>query len=180
MTFLMRALSLTCLPVLTLSLVLLASTARAVVPGDVAPSWTGVDLISEQEYSFPAVLDDKPAVLIFWATWCPYCKAFMPYAEKIQRDYAGYGVQIITFNTKERGRGDPQAYARSLGYPVLAIGAADVIGDDYDIPFIPGLLVVDGDGVVAYRRRSTNLPAGTTVSQQWDAEVRAVLDELTR
>ncbi len=158
----------------------LALPALAVVPGDIAPPWSGVDLISEQEYSFPEVLDDKPAVLIFWATWCPYCKAFMPYAEKIQRDYAEQGVQIITFNTKERGRGDPEAYARSLGYPLIAIGEADAIGDDYDIPFIPGLLVVDGDGVIAYRRRSTNLPAGRTVSQQWDAEVRAVLDELTR
>jgi len=153
--------------------------ASAVVPGDVAPPWTGVDLITEQQHSFPEVLNGKPAVLVFWATWCPYCKAFMPYAEKIQQDYGTEGVQIISFNTKERGRGDPQAYARSLGYPLLAIGAADAIGEAYGIAFIPGLLVVDGDGVVVYRRRSTNLPAGKTVSQQWDREVRAVLDELT-
>lgn len=156
----------------------LAVPVHAVVPGDIAPPWTGVDLVTEQEYSFPEVLDGKPAVLIFWATWCPYCKAFMPYAEQIQQDYADAGVQIITFNTKERGRGDPQAYARSLGYPLLAIGTADAIGDAYDIPFIPGLLVVNGDGYVVYRRRSTNLPAGQTVSQQWDSEVRAVLDAL--
>lgn len=165
---------------LVLPLAMTPLPALAVVPGDIAPPWRGVDLISEQEYSFPEVLNDRPAVLIFWATWCPYCKAFMPYAEKIQRDYAEQGVQIITFNTKERGRGDPQAYARNLDYPLLAIGEADAIGDDYDIPFIPGLLVVDGDGVIAYRRRSTNLPPGRTVSQQWDAEVRAVLDELAR
>jgi len=147
-----------------------AAPVGAVVPGDQAPPWIGVDLISQQEHSFPQVLQGKPAVLVFWATWCPYCKAFMPYAEKIQRDYGAAGVQIISFNTKERGRGDPQAYARSLGYPLLAIGEADAIGDAYDIAFIPGLLVVDGEGVVVYRRRSTNLPAGKTVSQQWDAE----------
>ncbi len=166
-----------------LTIALAASVAtplHAVVPGDVAPPWTGVDLITQEQHSFPQVLNDKPAVLIFWATWCPYCKAFMPYVEKIQQDYAAAGVQIITFNTKERGRGDPQAYARNLDYPLLAIGAADAIGDAYDIAFIPGLLVVDGEGVIAYRRRSTNLPAGKTVSQQWDAEVRAVLDELTQ
>lgn len=165
---------------LTVLVVLVAGPAHAVVPGDIAPPWTGVDLITDQEVSFPEVLDGKPAVLIFWATWCPYCKAFMPYVAEIQADYAQQGVQIISFNTKERGRGDPQSYARDLGYPLLAIGAADAIGNDYDIPFIPGLLVVNGEGVVVYRRRSTNLPAGKTVSQQWDAEVRAVLDQLVR
>lgn len=163
-----------------LSALLIGTPMHAVVPGDIAPAWTGVDLISEEEIVFPEVLSGRPAVLIFWATWCPYCKAFMPYVESIQRDYAEQGVQIITFNSKERGRGDPKAYARGLGYPLIAIEAADAIGADYDIPFIPGLLVVNGDGVVVYRRRSTNLPAGRTVSQQWDAEVRRVLDELVR
>ena len=40
--------------------------------------------------------------------------------------------------------------------------------------------IVDGEGDVVYRRRSTNLPAGRKVSEQWDAEVRAVLDSLIR
>ena len=103
----------------------------------------------------------------------------MPYAKKIESDYREKGVKIITFNTKERGRGDPAAYVESLDFPLIAIENADAIGDLYDIPFIPGLLVVDETGQIAYRRKSTNLPAGKTVSQQWDAEVRTVLDQLT-
>ncbi len=158
----------------------LASSSFAVEKGDVAPAWTGTDISSGQQVEFPAVLEGKPAVLLFWATWCPYCKAFMPYALKIQSDHAAQGVRLITFNSKERGRGDPAAYLRSLGEPVLAIAAADPIGEQYNIAFIPGLLVVDGNGKVVYRRRSTDLPAGRTVSQQWDAEVRAVLAELSR
>lgn len=163
-------------------LLLLTSTALlslpsvAVGPGDQAPAWTGTDLGSGAQVDFPGVLNGKPAVLVFWATWCPYCKAFMPYAGQIQADYADQGVQIITFNSKERGRGDPAAYIRSLGFPLLAIKDADPIGEAYNIAFIPGLLVVDGAGQVIYRRRSTNLPAGRTVSQQWDTEVRSVLD----
>lgn len=163
----------------SLALIVLSLPALGVGQGDSAPAWTGTDLRTNQQIDFPAVLDGKPAVLLFWATWCPYCKAFMPYAGQIQADYAERGVQIITFNTKERGRGDPKAYAESLGFPLVAIKDADTIGDAYDIQFIPGLLVVDGDGQVVYRRRSTNLPAGRTVSQQWDAEVREVLDALT-
>lgn len=156
----------------------LLSSAFAVTKGDEAPAWSGVDLVDGAQVHFPSLLQDKPAVLIFWATWCPYCKAFMPYAKGIEADYAEHGVQIVTFNTKERGRGDPKAYVDSLGFPLIAVADADGIGELYDIKFIPGLLVVDGDGVVTYRRRSTNLPAGKKVSEQWDEEVRHVLDEM--
>ncbi len=161
-----------------LLLVMLATPLFAVGPGDTAPSFTGTDIATQSQIEFPEVLGGKPAVLVFWATWCPYCKAFMPYVKGIEADYREQGVQIITFNTKERGRGDPAAYVASLDFPFIAIEAADAIGDSYDIPFIPGLLVVDGDGEVVYRRRSTDLPAGRTVSQQWDIEVREVLNEL--
>ncbi len=160
------------------TLLLLSVNASAVTQGDQAPSWLGFDMVSEAAVEFPELLEGKPAVLIFWATWCPYCKAFMPYAKQIQADYAEQGVKIVTFNAKERGRGDPKAYVHSLGFSLIAIADADVIAEDYNIQFIPGLLVVDAQGEVVYRRKSTNLPAGKTVAQQWGAEVREVLDNL--
>ncbi len=156
----------------------LSTSALAVGTGDRAPAWTGIDISSRAEISFPAVLQGKPAVVIFWATWCPYCKAFMPYVKQIEADYRDRGIKIITLNTKERGRGDPAAYVENLNFPFIAIENADAIGDAYDIPFIPGLLVVDGNGDVVYRRKSTDLPAGRTVSQQWALEVRQILDQL--
>ena len=102
----------------------------------------------------------------------------MPYVKEIQADYSQYGVQIISLNAKERGIGDPKAYAETLGFPLVAVAEADGIAEQYDIRFIPGLMVVRGDGVIAYRRKSTDLPAGKTVSQQWDEEVRRILDKL--
>ena len=163
-----------------LLLSLLMTSALAVGKGDEAPAWLGTDLLDGSQVEFPAVLGDGPAVLIFWATWCPYCKAFMPYAKEIQADYAQRGVQILTFNAKERGRGDPKAYVDSLGFPLVAVAEADAIAEQYDVKFIPGLMVVRGDGVIAYRRGWTDLPAGRTVAEQWAAEVRQVLDDLLR
>jgi cytochrome c biogenesis protein CcmG/thiol:disulfide interchange protein DsbE len=155
-----------------------AMPAFAVEEGDVAPSWAGVELKDDQQVQFPQVTAGKPAVLVFWATWCPYCKAFMPFAEGIEKDYGDRGVQIVTFNAKERDRGDPKAYIESLGFPMVAIAEADEIAEAYGIKFIPGLLVVGGDGLIAYRRGWTDLPAGKTVAAQWDEEVRAALDGL--
>lgn len=166
--------------VLILLLSTLSQGGLAVGQGDTAPSWDGINLSDGAELAFPELLDGKPAVLVFWATWCPYCKAFMPYAKGIQRDYADHGVQIVTFNAKERDRGNPKAYVETLNFPLVAIADADGIAEQYNIQFIPGLLVVDGDGRVVYRRRSTNLPAGKKVSEQWNDEVRQVLDRLVR
>jgi thiol-disulfide isomerase/thioredoxin len=158
--------------------VLISSALLGVQTGDEAPSWMGKNLVDGTQVKFPEVLDGKPAVLIFWATWCPYCKAFMPYAGKIQADYAEKGVQIVTFNALERGKGDPKAYVDSLDFPLVAIAEADDIATQYDVKFIPGLMVVDGEGRVIYRRGWTNLPAGSKVAEQWDGEVRAALDNL--
>ncbi len=155
-----------------------AFAADRLGPGDTAPAWVGTDLDSGDQVRFPQVLDGKPAVLAFWATWCPYCKAFMPYSKRIQADYAAQGVQVITFNAKERGHGDPLAYVRSLDFPMIAIADADAIAADYTVEFIPGLMVVDGNGTIVYRRGWTELPAGRTVAQQWDSEVRAALDAI--
>ena len=157
-----------------------AAPALAVEQGDLAPPWSGTDLVDGAQVEFPAVTTGKPAVLIFWATWCPYCKAFMPFAKTIQADYADQGVKIVTFNAKERGAGDPKAYVQSLGFPMVAIAEADGIAEDYDVKFIPGLMVVDANGIVTYRRGWTDLPAGAKVAAQWDGEVRAALDRLAQ
>ena len=158
--------------------VFLAAPIVAVEQGDLAPPWTGTELVDGATVEFPAVTDGKPAVLVFWATWCPYCMAFMPFAEGIQADYGDRGVRIVTFNAKERGIGDPKAYVESLGFPMVTIAEADEIAEDYAVKFIPGLMVVDGNGIVAYRRGWTDLPAGAQVAAQWDGEVRAALDQL--
>ena len=147
----------------------------AVGAGDAAPAWVGSD-VHGNIVSFPEVTNGNPAVVVFWATWCPYCKAFMAYLEDIQTDYAADDVKIVAINAKERGIGDPVAYLNSLDFPILGVLEGDEIAGAYDIQFIPGLMVVDGNGVVSYRRASTDLPPGKPLSEFWDSEVRAALD----
>ena len=152
-------------------------SAGAVEQGDAAPHWRAADF-DGHAVEFPAVAEGKPAVVVFWATWCPYCKAFMPYLKQIQADYATEGVKIVAINAKEDGRGDPRAYVRGLGFTPVAVADGDAIAQAYGIKYIPGLLIVDGKGMVAYRRPWTDLPAGRTVAELWDDQVRRALDGL--
>jgi thiol-disulfide isomerase/thioredoxin len=159
------------------ALLLLAGGAAAVEQGEVAPPWRANDFAG-RVVDFPGVAEGKPAVVVFWATWCGYCRAFMPYLKDIQADYAAHGVKIVAINAKEDGSGDPRAYVQGLGFAPIAVTNGDAIAASYGIQYIPGLLIVDGKGMVAYRRPWTDLPAGRTVAELWDSQVRTALNAL--
>ena len=145
----------------------------AVQAGDAAPSWSGRDL-SGNTVEFPAIADGAPTVMLFWATWCPYCKAFIPQLEAIQNEYADVNVRVLAINFKEDG--DVAAYINALGFPLQTIVDGDAIAAAYDVQFTPGIMVINGDSTVTFRRASTDLPAGITLAEMWAQQVRDALD----
>lgn len=155
----------------------IASISYAIEPGDLAPPWNGAGFDGEV-IEFPALLDGKPAILVFWATWCPYCKAFMPYLEQIQAEYGADSVTIVMINVMEDGDGDPRAYINALGFPVVAVSNGDEIAVDYGIEYVPGLMVVGVDGRVTYERAITQMPAGNAIASLWSSQIRATLRRL--
>ena len=158
-----------------------AGAMASVDQGDKAPAWSAHDFAGHA-VDFPAVTQGKPTIVIFWATWCPYCKAFMPYLKSIAADYAQQGVKVVAIDVKEDGRVDPKAYVQALGFSPIAIASVDGdrIMQAYGIRYIPGLFIIDGQGQVAYKRPWTDLPAGQTVAELWAHDVRAALDAVVR
>jgi thiol-disulfide isomerase/thioredoxin len=57
---------------LALTAALCTATAFAVEQGDEAPAWSARDF-SGRTVAFPDATAGKPAVVMFWAMWCPYC-----------------------------------------------------------------------------------------------------------
>ena len=145
--------------------------------GDVAPAWQGTTF-DGASVSFPELLEGKPAVFVVWATWCNYCKAFMPYLEAIQAEYGTDRINVLAINAKEDGTGDPAEYVAELDFPMIAVRDGDDIAAAYDVEYIPGLFVIDADGMIAYRRAWTELPAGEQVGSLWAIQVRQSLNSL--
>jgi len=162
-------------------LVLIAPVALSVEAGDPAPAWRGENLTG-QEVVFPDTSDKQVTVLMFWATWCNYCRAFMPYLAAIEEEYRHKNVQVLAVNAKEDdGEDDPTAkeprsYMGRHGYGLVTVLNGDAIAEAYAVEYIPGLFVVDANGMIIYRRGWTELPAGRQVAEFWDEKVRSVLN----
>lgn len=139
-------------------------------------NWTATDF-SGAKVEFPEVLESKPTVLIFWATWCPYCRAFMPYLGDIQGEY-GDKINILTIDVFEDGEIDPAKHIESLGFPMIAVAEGDAVAELYGVRGTPGVMVLNGDGSLAWKRASTDLPAGKKVSEYWADQIREQLNQL--
>jgi cytochrome c biogenesis protein CcmG/thiol:disulfide interchange protein DsbE len=149
--------------------------AEVVDAGMPAPEWEMSD--SEgREIAFPAVTQGRPGILFFWASWCPYCHVVMPYLQGIVEDYAEHGLQVFAINFKDDG--DPVAYMEEHGYDFVVLPLGDLVADDYGVISSPGLLVVDGEGMVTYRRRPTRAPPGMAIAEVWDQQLREALDRI--
>jgi thiol-disulfide isomerase/thioredoxin len=160
---------------------LIAPVASGVEAGDPAPAWRSEN-IAGQEVIFPGPSGRQVTVLVFWATWCNYCRAFMPYLAAIQEEYSHKNVQVLAVNAKEddgedeSGAEDPRSYMDRNGYGLVTVLNGDAIAAAYAVEFIPGLFVVDASGMIIYRRGWTELPAGRKVAEFWDEQVRSVLN----
>jgi len=88
----------------------------------------------------------QPVILVFWATWCPYCKKLLPGMQKLHEKYAQEGLKIIAVNIKEDWK--PEVYWRNHEYQFDAVLSGDDIADKYGIKGTPGVVFIAPSGEV--------------------------------
>jgi cytochrome c biogenesis protein CcmG/thiol:disulfide interchange protein DsbE len=98
----------------------------------------------------------RPAVLLFWATWCPYCRALMPHLESLRQEFSDRGVTFYALNIWEDA--DPIAYMRDKNYGFRLMLEADDVAKEYGIKGTPGLIAVDASRKIIYQRTSGTSP----------------------
>src|SRR5689334_4875304 len=124
--------------------VLLLALATPLMAQQRASAWEGKNARGELVRFDPDHLQ-RPAVLLFWATWCPYCKALMPHVQNVY-DAAGkrkLDVYAIDFKDEE---GDPVAELRERRQTFTLIRDGDAIAAQYGVTGTPGLFLVDAKG----------------------------------
>ncbi len=141
---------------------------QPVIPGTLAPEFAVADLDGD----IVRLSDHRGQVVMvsIWATWCGPCRYEMPSMERLYKEFADEGLEILavsidaeagTFDLFGRPGGDIQAFADSLGltFPLLHDPSGG-IQQLYQTTGVPETFLVGRDGII-YKK-----VAGGT---EWDA-----------
>ena len=125
-----------------------STTPTGVHEGELAPAFEAPDLAGG-ELSL-SELRGKPALVVFWASWCEPCLQEVPELNKIAAFY-GDGLTVLGVNqgeTAERALGAAQT--TGMSYRSL-LDPTGTIGSTYEVRSIPLVVVLDADGRIRYR-----------------------------
>jgi cytochrome c biogenesis protein CcmG, thiol:disulfide interchange protein DsbE len=140
--------------------------------GGTAPNWT-LQTIQSESLDYYQDSEEKVSVIIFWATWCPYCATLMPQMEIIHRKYRSKGVKFYAVDIFEDGKVDPKTYFENRGFTYTMLLEGDDVAKAYGVKGTPGVYVVDKEKKVVYKR-----PSGVSdvlVKQNVDLRIKQAL-----
>ncbi|MGA2692856.1 MAG: TlpA disulfide reductase family protein [Opitutaceae bacterium] len=113
----------------------------------------------------------KVVVLDFWASWCPPCKMAMPGLQRVQDDFRGRDLEILSINQDESAA-TATDFMRKKGYSLhVLLDPGSEIGNRYAARSIPTLVVVDKRGLVQWIRVGYRPD---------DSDLRRVLERLVK
>ena len=141
---------------LLMSLVLCSSLSQAGKPPlEHAPDWL-VKTTDGQTLSLQQELHKgQKVVMLFWATWCRYCKQLLPEIQMLseQMENAGEKVTFVTFNIWQNSgeSASPLNYFLTQNIKLPLVMRADMIAAKYHLKTTPGIFIVAADREILYR-----------------------------
>lgn len=146
------------------------------------------------ERSLGDLAQGRPVIVLFWASWCPYCKALMPHLQSILDEHGTDRVEVVAVNLWEDGPEDWRADFVASGYDFQVLLGGDDLAKAWGVKGTPGLFLIDARGKVVFdrnarafepSRRDATLLEGEQGNRQkaarqaplWAAELRKTLDK---
>jgi peroxiredoxin len=130
------------------------SGAGAAIPGastGPAADFTLPDLDGRQVALGP-YLGKIPVLLVFWATWCPECKAAIPEINALATGPLADKLQIFGLDFREsREKVALAVKSRGIRYPVL-LDERGQAARSYGVVGIPTYILIDRNGNIAWRK----------------------------
>ncbi|MEM9148428.1 MAG: TlpA disulfide reductase family protein [Pseudomonadota bacterium] len=90
----------------------------------------------------------KVAVVNFWATWCPPCRAEMPSLDRLMGDIENEGGVVIALSTDFGGLSKPKAFYEEVGLAHLGLyhDRSRAVSREAAVLGLPVTLILDPEG----------------------------------
>lgn len=92
-------------------------------------------------------------LLVFWATWCPSCRAEIPELIRLHQEFSSQNLTILAINTAGQDlqiKVEKFVKAQHIPYTVLYDQAQSII-TLYRIIGIPTNILINQSGIIVYR-----------------------------
>ena len=117
--------------------------------GEKAPDWILPNSFGEH-LSLYQDSDAQQVVILFWATWCPFCAELMPELKTLQNELRNQPVKFYALDVWDDG--DAKAFMAEHGYEFTLMMNADMVAKRYNVHGTPGLFVLDKEKNIRYVR----------------------------
>jgi len=124
-------------------------------PDQSPAQWQLADAWGEP-YHFPTP-GKKAHVLVFWASWCPYCHELMPKIEDLYQELPVEKVEFLAINAWDSA--DPEAFMMEHDYRFPVLIGGEKIAPLYGIQAVPEVLVFNEKMQLLYRRQTGQKPS---------------------
>jgi peroxiredoxin len=102
------------------------------------------------DVSLSSYKEKKVVVLIFWTTWCPYCREALKSLQADFKSLDDMGVELLAINTGEpKDRVNRFAQSFNFSFRVLLDQDASV-ADHYDLFGVPTYFIINKSGQIVF------------------------------
>lgn len=102
------------------------------------------------EVSLSNYKDKKAVVLIFWTTWCPYCREALKSLQADFKSIDSMGVELLAINVGEsKYMVDKFAQRLNLSFRVL-LDQDGFVTDHYDLLGVPTYVIINKSGQIVF------------------------------
>ncbi|MFK7885844.1 MAG: TlpA family protein disulfide reductase [Gammaproteobacteria bacterium] len=137
------------------------------------------------EFSLKDNRGEKTTLVLFWATWCPYCKALMPHLESLVLEHSPDDFEIVAITIGEDG--DPASFLKKKGYDFTLLPDGEKVAAIYGVRGTPGVLIFNERSELVFDLRKQPSQTLDTEGMKrrdvaarrapfWAAQIRGALD----
>lgn len=113
-----------------------------------AADWT-LETLDGSSITLSELLRDKKAVLVFWASWCAYCKQELLEAEKFYVENKDT-VDVVAVNLQDSdAKAEKALEGKNISYPV-ALDKEGKVAGLYNVVGLPTIVAVGSDSRILY------------------------------